>query len=131
MEGAMMLTGNIELSGMAAGHALLSSDEASQFGALRDALPKGWVVDVQADPAMAWAAFVYQADAPRSRPMFTVCRWDDRVGLFAQWVDGSACSAMAFTELWPILELIRGDVFASTQAHLATVPPEEWANTHH
>jgi len=30
------------------------------------------------------AAIVYPAETPRSRPMFTVCRWSDRVALFVQ-----------------------------------------------
>ncbi len=126
-----MLTENIDISGAAAVRPSLSNDEASQFGALRDALPEGWVVELQPEAGMAWAAFIYQADAPRSRPMFTVCRWHDRVGLYTQWLDGSASSAMAFTKLWPILDLILSGIFAYTQAHLATVPTEGWANTQH
>ena len=126
-----MLTENIGISGAAVVHPPLSSDEASQFGALRDALPEGWVVELQPEAGMAWAAFIYQVDAPRSRPMFTVCRWHDRAGLYARWMDGSASSAMAFTELWPILDLILSGIFAYTQAHLATVPTEGWANTQH
>lgn len=63
--------------------------------------------------------------------MFTICRWHDRMGMFVQWLDGSASSATAFTELWPILELILGRIFAFRQAHLATVPTEGWANTQH
>jgi len=127
----MMLTENTGITSAAAVHPLLSSDEVSQFGALRTTLPEDWVVELQAVAGMAWAAFVYQADAPRSRPMFTVCRWDDRLGMFVQWMDGSASSAFAFTELWPILDLIASDIFALTQAHLANVPTEGWANTAH
>lgn len=63
--------------------------------------------------------------------MFTVCRWNDRAGVLVQWMDGSASSATAFTELWPILELIQNGIFASMQAHLATVPTEDWAKTQH
>ena len=126
-----MLTGNADRLGAAAARPLLSSDEASEFEALRTALPEGWVVELQSDPGMAWVAFVHWADAPRGRPMFTVCRWDDRVGLFAQWMDGSASSAAAFTELWPILELILSGIFASTQGHLTTVPTEGWDTTRH
>jgi len=120
----MMLTDNTSTSSAAVVHPSLSSDEVSQFGALRTTLPQGWIVELQTVAGMAWAAFVYQADAPRSRPMFTVCRWDDRLGMFVQWMDGSASSAFAFTELWPILDLIASDIFALTQAHLATVPTE-------
>lgn len=117
--------------GAACADPLLSRDEASQFRALRNTLPDGWVAELQPEAGMAWAAFVYQAEAPRSSPMFTVCRWDDRAGVLVQWMDGSASSAMAFTELWPILELIQNGIFASMQAHLATVPTEDWAKTQH
>jgi len=110
---------------------LLSIDETAQFAALRSTLPKGWVVELQAEAGMAWVAFIYDANAPRSRPMFTVCRWDDRVGLLAQWMNGAACSATAFTELWPIVELVLDGVFAAMQAHLATVPTQGWASTQH
>ncbi len=120
-----------EKAGMATMQPLLSSDEASEFEALGDALPAGWVLQLRPDPGMAWVAFVFQADAPRSRPMFTVCRWDNRVGLFVQWMDGSVASAMAFTELWPILDLILSSIFASTQVHLATVTTEGWDVTQH
>lgn len=101
---------------------LLSEGEAAQFAALRTALPEGWVAELQAEAGMAWLALIYDADAPRSRPMFTVCRWDDRVGLLAQWMNGTACSATAFTELWPILELVLDGILSSPQACLATVP---------
>ena len=126
-----MLTENTDVPGVASTDLLLSNDEASQFGALERILPDGWVVELQADAWMAWAAFVYQADAPRSRPVFTICRWDDRVGLFTQWVNGSASSAMAFTELWPVLELVPDGIFAFTLTYLATVLTKDWTNTQH
>lgn len=63
--------------------------------------------------------------------MFTICRWDDRMGLFVQWMNGSASSAMVFTELWPILELTLSSIFASTQRYLATVTTEGWDATRH
>ena len=126
-----MLTENTDVPGVASTDLLLSSDEASQFGALERILPNGWVIELQADPGMAWAAIVYQADAPRSRPMFTVCRWSDRVGLFVQWMNGSAASAVAFTELWPVLELIPNGIFKFTQTHLVTVATKDWTNTQH
>lgn len=110
---------------------LLSTDEAAQFAALRTILPEGWVAELQADAGMAWVAFVYDAEAPRSRPMFTICRWDDRVGLLAQWMNGAACSAMAFTELEPILELVLDGILTSMQPHLAAVLTGEWSNTRH
>ena len=110
---------------------LLSQDETDRFGALRDTLPEGWVVKLQACAGMAWVAFVHKADAPGSGPMFTVCRWSDRVGLFAQWEEGGVYSATAFSELWPVLELILDGVFAAAQAQLATVPTEGWADMQH
>ena len=63
--------------------------------------------------------------------MFTVCRWSDRVGLLVRWEEGWVCSAAAFTELWPVLELILDGIFTVTQARLATVPTEECAKTRH
>jgi hypothetical protein len=117
-----MLIENTGTPGAITRQPLLSEDEASQFRALRAALPTGWVAELQPEAGMAWLAFVYQADAPRSRPMFSVCRWDDGVGLFTQWMDGSACMAMAFTELWPVLEQILDDTLACTQPHREAVP---------
>ena len=108
---------------------LLSADEAARLAALRSTLPKGWALDLQAQAGMAWAAFVHKADAPGSRPMFTICRWSDRVGLLAQWEESRLCSAIAFSELWPVLELILDGIFTATQACLATVPTEGWAKT--
>jgi len=127
LEGTVMLTGDADAFGALPIDLLLSEDEAGQFAALRNTLPEGWVMALQAGAGMAWAAFIYRADAPRGGPMFTVCRWSDRVGLFTRWVDGSACSAMAFTELWPILD----GVFAAMQMQLTTVPTEGWADTRH
>jgi len=63
-----MLTENAGMPGAATVRPSLSSDEASQLRALRDALPGGWVVALQAESGMAWLAFVYQADAPRAGP---------------------------------------------------------------
>jgi len=110
---------------------LLSSDEAAQFAALRTILPEGWVAELRTEAGMTWVAFVYDADAPRSQPMFTICRWSDRVGLLAQWMNGSACSATAFTELWPVLELVLDGILISMQAHLATVPTRDQASIQH
>lgn len=110
---------------------LLSRDEAAQFAALRTILPEGWVAELQADAGMAWVAFVYDAAAPRSRPMFTICRWDDRVGLLTQWRNGTACSATAFTELEPILDLVLDGILTSMQPHLAAVPTRGWVGTQH
>lgn len=124
----MTPTGNADAPG-ASSSDLLSRDEAARVGALRDTLPEGWVVELQAAAGMAWVAFVHKADAPRSGPMFTVCRWSDRVGLLVRWEEGRVCSAAAFTELWPVLELILEGIFSATQAQMATVPTEGWANT--
>ena len=112
-------------------HSLLSGDEASEFEVLSNTLPEGWVMERQSQAGMAWVAFVYNADAPRSSPMFTICRWHDREGMFVQWLDGSASSATAFTELWPTLDPILNRIFAFTQAHLANVPTEGWTDTQH
>lgn len=98
---------------------------------MRTILPEGWVAELQADAEMAWVAFVYDAEAPRSRPMFTICRWDDRVGLLAQWMNGAACSVVAFTDLEPILELVLDGILFSMQPHLAVVPTGDWAGTQH
>ena len=127
----MLLAGTIGLPSAVSAGPLLSRDEAARFGALRDTLPEGWVVELQVDAGMAWVAFVHKAAAPRSGPMFTICRWHDRVGLFAQWPDGCSCSAVAFTELWPVLELVLDGIFTATQAQLTTVPTANWANTRH
>lgn len=111
---------------------MLLSEEAAQFRALRDALPEGWVVELHADdPSVAWVAFVYKAGAPKRGPIFTVCRWSDRVGLFTQWMDGYVSCPMAFTELGSTMELILDGIFAATQAQLRTVPTEGWTNTRH
>ena len=123
-----MLTANTYLPRAALCDLLPSGDEASQLGALRAALPERWVLELRADATMAWVALVYQAKAPRSSPMFTVCRWDDRVGLFVEWMDGSAAAATAFMELAPILKLILGSIFAFTQAHVTTVPTTSRGN---
>ncbi len=110
---------------------LISTDEARQLGILRKSLPEAWVLEVKAAADMAWVAFVFCAQCPRSRPMFTLCRWSDRVGLFVQWMDGTASSVAAFRDLEPILELIPSDIFASTKKQLATVPAEGWTSTRH
>lgn len=63
--------------------------------------------------------------------MFIVCRWSDRVGLLVDWVNGSAPSTVIFAELWSILDIIKSGIFAFTQARLANVSTEGWANTQH
>ena len=127
----MLLAGAIGLPSAVPAGPPLSRDEAARFGALRDTLPEGWAVELQAGTGMAWVAFIHKADAPWSGPMFTVCRWVDRVGLFAQWPDDCSCSAVAFTELWPVLELILDGIFTATQAQLTTVSTAHWASTRH
>lgn len=123
------MTQDIGVLGAASADLLLSADEAVRLTALRGALPKGWALELQAQAGMAWAAFVHKAEAPGCRPVFTICRWSDRVGLLAQWEEARLCSAVAFSELWPVLELILDGVFAATQACLATVPTEGWTKT--
>ena len=127
----MLLAGTIGLPSAAFANPPLSRDEAARFGALRDTLPEGWAVELKVNAGMAWVAFIHKADAPWSGPMFTVCRWHDRVGLFAQWPDDCSCSAVAFTELWPVLEQILDGIIAATQAQLTTVPTASWADTRH
>lgn len=126
---------NIDAPGAASADLLPSRDEAAQLAALRVILPEGWAVALQAEAGMAWAAFVHDADAPRSWPLFTICRWNDCVGLFTRWIDGSTCSTTAFTELGPvlelILELILDSIFAAMQEQRATVATEGWANIRH
>ncbi len=126
-----MLTENSTERTASSAALLLSQAEGTLFGELMDNLPEGWVVDIEADAGMAWVAYVHCAEAPRSRPLFTVCRWSDRVGLFVQWTEGSTSSTVDYTELWPILDLIRSSIFASTVVHLATVSTEGWCNTQH
>lgn len=111
--------------------ALLSSDEASQFGALKRSLPEGWLVELRPDPDIVWVAFVYQADASRSSPLFIVCRRDNRVGLFMQWMGEAPPATMVFTNLWPTLELISRSVFAFMHMSLVTVPTEGWDVVQH
>jgi len=127
----MMLAENIGMLSVVSADRLLSRDEAARFEALRDTLPEDWVVDLQADAGMMWVAFVYKGSAPRSGPMFTVCRWDDRVGLFAQWPGDGICSVVAFTELWPILELVLDGIFTATATHPATKSAAGWTDTQH
>ncbi len=76
-----MLTQNATPLGAAPGGPLLLQGEGLLFDALADSLPGGWAVNIQADARMAWVAFVYRADDPQGRPLFTVCRWTDCVGL--------------------------------------------------
>lgn len=110
---------------------LLSKAEASQLEALQDSLPEGWMLEVKANADMAWVAFVFCAQCPSRRPMFTLCRWSDRLGLFVQWMDGTASSAATFTDLEPILDLIPNGIFAATEKQLVTMSTEGWASTQH
>ncbi len=126
-----MLTENTSVPRASFATPLLSKGEACQFETLQDNLPEGWMLEVQADVAMAWVAFVFCTDCPRNRPLFTVCRWSDRTGLFVQWMDGTASSAAAFTDLEPIMDLIPNGIFATAEARLATVSTEGWADTAH
>lgn len=116
-----MLSANTAGPGVALGSPLLSTDEAVLFQSVKDNLPEGWVVDFEADADMAWIAFVYCAEAPRSRPMFTVCRWSDRLGLLAQWMDGTACSAFAFDDLEPVTSFILSGILEFAEESHAIV----------
>jgi hypothetical protein len=126
-----MLTGDPSVLSALFATSLLSWGEACQLRALQDNLPAGWMLEVKAEAGMAWAAFVFCMEHPRSQPVFTLCRWYDRMGLFVQWMDGTASSAAAFTDLEPILDLIPNGIFASAEARLVTVSTEGWANTQH
>jgi len=98
---------------------------------LRHNLPDGWVVDVQADAEMTWSAAVYRASALSGGLQFTICGWNNRVGLIVHWMDGSAVSAIAFAELEPIVDLIPNGIFMCALARLATVPAVDWNSTKH
>lgn len=126
-----MLSANTAGSGVALGSLLLSTDEAALFQSMKDDMPEGWVVEFEADADMAWIAFVYCAEAPRSRPMFTVCRWTDRLGLLAQWMDGTACSAFAFDDLEPVTSFILSGIFEFAEGHHAVVVAHAAAGTMH
>jgi hypothetical protein len=110
---------------------LLSVDEAVLLNALMDNMPPGWAVDFAVDAGMKWAAFVHRADDPRNGPLFTVCRWPDRVGLFVRWTDGSGSVVAVLKDLSPVLNLIPSGIFAFSAARLATVRAESWADTMH
>ncbi len=94
-------------------------------------MPEGWVAELRAEIGMVWVAFIYDADAPRSQPMFTICRFSDHTGLFAQWMNGRVFQPIAFAELWPVLELVLDGIFAAMQVRRATVPAEGWTHTRH
>lgn len=111
--------------------ALLLPAQALLLDVLGHNLPDGWNVDVQADVGMAWAAAVCCAYAPSSAPRFTICGWNDHVGLIVHWMDGSAFSAVAFAELEPIVALIPSLIFTGALACLATVPAMDWNRTRH
>jgi hypothetical protein len=115
----------------APGGTLLLQGEGMLFDALTDNLPGGWKVNIQADANMAWVAFVHRADDPQGRPLFTVCRWTDCVGLFVQWGDRSVPSFVTCTELRPILDMIPRNIFTFAAGSLATVSTAGWADTLH
>ena len=126
-----MLTQYSAPLGAALDGTLLLPGEGMLFDALTDSLPGGWKVHIQADANMAWVAFVHRADAPQGRPLFTVCRWTDCVGLFVQWGDGSVPSFVTCTELPPILDMIPRNIFTFAAGSLATVSTAGWADTLH
>ncbi len=112
-------------------YALLSIDEASQFEALKRSLSTVWLVELRPNPDIAWVAFVYRADAPKGSPLSTVCRRDDRVGLFVQWMGEAPPATALFTNLRPTLELVSEGVFAFLQVSLVTVATEGWDDVQH
>ena len=109
----------------------LSTVEGALFEGLKDTLPGGWAVDFEANAGMAWVALVYRAEAPTSAPLFTICRWDNCVGLFVRWVDGAVASAAVYTELSTVLDLIPNSIFAVAEARLATFRAESWSGATH
>lgn len=115
---------------MAQGPPALSSSDATLIKCLMDTLPDDWAVIIDAHPEMEWAAFIYHAEAPTSAPLFTICRWDNCVGLFVRWVDETATSIM-FAELSSALDLIPRGIFASARTRQVTVLTEGWADTKH
>ena len=109
----------------------LSTVEGALFEGLKDTLPGGWAVDFEANAGMAWVALIYRAEAPTRAPLFTICRWDNCVGLFVRWVDGAVASAAVYPELSTVLDLIPNSIFAVAEARLATVQGESWSDTMH
>lgn len=109
----------------------LSTVEGALFKGLKDTLPGGWAVAFEANAGMAWVALVYRAETPTSAPLFTICRWDNCVGLFVRWVDGAVASAGVFTELSTVLDLIPSSIFAVAEARLTTVQAGSWSEATH
>lgn len=126
-----MLSANTAMPSMPPAAPLLSLDEAILLDALMDSMSPGWALDFAVDGGMKWAAFTHRADNPRNGPLFTVCRWADRVGLSVRWIDGSGSLIAVLKGLSPVLNLIPSGIFALSAAHLATVRAESWADTMH
>ncbi len=131
LEEIMMRSENNVVPDAAPASLLISEGDATLFEGLKDNLPAGWVVDFEANAGMAWVAFVYCAEAPRSKPMFTVCRWIDRLGLLAQWMDGTAYSAFAFEELEPVTSFILAGICDHAEEHHANLVVHAAADTMH
>lgn len=110
---------------------LLVRDEAILFEGLKGSLPEGWVLDLCAESVTAWVAILSQVDAQRDGPMFIICRCSDYVALLVDWVNGPACTAVVFAELWSILDMVESGIFTFNQARLANVSTEGWTNTQH
>jgi hypothetical protein len=108
----------------------LTTVEGMLFEALKDNLPDGWVVSLEAGAGTGWVVVVHRSDASKGAPRFTVCRWHNCVGLFVRWMDDSA-SSIVFTELSPVIDLIPSSIFAVAEASLATVRTASWAETRH
>ena len=109
----------------------VTADEVILFDTLKNNMPPGWAVDFAADAGMEWAAVIHCADDPRNGPLFTVCRWADRVGLFVRWIDGSGSLIAMLADLSPVLDLIPHGIFAFSATCLATVRDESWPDTMH
>ena len=126
-----MLTETTKVLGAALAASLLSVEEEFHLDALGSMLPHDWNLELKADVEMAWIAVIYCMDAPRSRPLFTICRWSDRTGLFARWKGEVMSSATAFTELQPVIGQVLSGVFACANTQPAKAGSRASMNTWH
>ena len=126
-----MLTETTKRPGAALVASQLSMEEAFQLDTLSSMLPHDWTLELKADVEMAWIAIVYCPDAPRSRPLFTMCRWSDRTGLFVRWKEEFVSSASAFTELQPVIGQVLSGIFASADTDPAQASGRASMGTRH